>query len=193
MASFKRVTPPAAEPVALAELRAFLRVSHEDDDALIARLGRAARERVEEQTGRALVEQTWRMAADWDEGRGANGFRIFALRRPPYLSFVEARVVKADGTSVVIATEDVRVDSERGEVWLRPTAAALAERRAWRPIEIVWRAGYANAEAVPEAIKTAILLITAESYERRDSAGAPSAATPAGVYALLAPFRDVRL
>ena len=44
MAAFKRVTPPAAEPVALAEVRAFLRISHEDDDTLIERLAKAARE-----------------------------------------------------------------------------------------------------------------------------------------------------
>lgn len=193
MASFKRVAPPAGEPVAIEELRQFLRVAHEEDDALIARLARAARERVEEETGRALLPQSWRMAADVEEGRCASGFRVFALRRPPYLSFIEARIVRDDGTSVALSPDDVRVDAERGEVWLRIDAALLAVRRAWRPVEIVWRAGYADEDAVPDAVKTAILLMTASSYERRDAVGAPEAAKPAGVYALLAPFRDVRL
>ena len=192
MAAFKRVTPPAAEPVAVEDARAFLRVAGEDGDGLIARLLAAARERVEEETGRALLPQTWRLSADLAEGRPQGAVRIFALRRPPYLSFVEARVAKEDGTSTALTLDDVRVDADANAVWLR-LGAALAGARAWRPVEIVWRCGYADVAAVPEALKTAILLHVAHAYERRDSAGAPEAATPAGMSALLAPYREVRL
>ncbi|BCW89943.1 hypothetical protein sos41_31110 [Alphaproteobacteria bacterium SO-S41] len=192
MAAFKRVTPPAAEPVAVADARAFLRVAGEEDDALIARLIGAARERVEAETGRALLPQTWRMSADVAEGRAHGAFRVFALRRPPYLSFVEARVAKEDGTSTALALDDVRVDADANAVWLR-LGGALLGARAWRPVELVWRCGYADAAAVPEALKTAVLLLVAHAYERRDSLGAPEAATPAGVSALLAPYREVRL
>ena len=38
-----------------------------------------------------------------------------------------------------------------------------------------------------------VLMLVAHGYERRDSLGAPEAATPAGVSALLAPYREVRL
>lgn len=192
MASFSRVTPPAVEPVALEELRAFLRVSHEAEDGLIARLGRAARERVSEETGRALTAETWRMAAEASEGRPKGLFRVFDLIRPPYLGFVEARVAKDDGTSTVLPLSHVRVDTDANAVRLR-LDGYLADARAWRPVEVVWRCGIEDAADVPEALKTAVMLLTAAAYERRDSVGAPVAALPEAVAALIAPFRRLKL
>ncbi len=45
-----------AEPVSLAELKAFARIDHDNDDTLVASLGIAAREFVETATGRTLVD-----------------------------------------------------------------------------------------------------------------------------------------
>jgi uncharacterized phiE125 gp8 family phage protein len=187
MAIFKKVTPPAEEPVALGDARVFLRVSGTEEDGLIARLLAGARERVEEATGRALMEQTWRMSADLSEGVARGAFTSFRLRRPPFLGFVEARVAKADGTSAAVALDDVRTEADAETVWLRLTGAALAGARAWRPVEIVWRAGYADAAAVPDALKTAILMLVAEAYERQGSIGAPEAM--AKVAGMIAAFR----
>jgi uncharacterized phiE125 gp8 family phage protein len=193
MASFKRVTPPASEPVALAEVRAFLRISHEDDDALLARLAKGARERVEELTGLALMPQGWRMAADFSEGVVAGGWRGFALRRPPFLALTEVRVVKADETSVALPVGDVRVRSDAALVQLPMSYAAYAGARAWRPVEIVWQAGFADADAVPDALKIAVLLLTAQAWERQGGIGTPLGAMPPAVAAMLAPFREMRL
>ena len=45
-------------------------------------------------------------------------------------------------------------------------------------MEIVWRCGFADAAAVPDALKTAVLMLVAHGYERRDSLGAPEAVVP---------------
>lgn len=58
------LTAPAAEPLTLDEARAFLRVEHHDDDAVIAALIAGARLHIEAQTRRALITQSWRLVAD---------------------------------------------------------------------------------------------------------------------------------
>ena len=54
----KVVTPPATEPVTLAEAKLHLRVDGSDEDALITRLISAAREQCEQELGRALADPT---------------------------------------------------------------------------------------------------------------------------------------
>ena len=58
------VTPPAAEPVSLAEARLHLRVDFPDEDALIASLIAAARQAAETITGRQLVTARWKLVLD---------------------------------------------------------------------------------------------------------------------------------
>lgn len=58
------LTPPAAEPLSLAQAKAFLRVEHDDDDELIAALIAGSRLHIEAQTRRALMTQSWRLVRD---------------------------------------------------------------------------------------------------------------------------------
>ena len=53
------VTPPAEEPVSLAEAKLHLRVDIADDDALITALISAARQAAETITGRQIVTARW--------------------------------------------------------------------------------------------------------------------------------------
>ena len=55
---------PAAEPLSLAEAKAFLRVEHNDDDAVIAALIAGSRIHIETQTRRAMITQQWRLSLD---------------------------------------------------------------------------------------------------------------------------------
>jgi uncharacterized phiE125 gp8 family phage protein len=69
------LTAPAAEPLSLAEAKAFLRVEHDDDDGVIAALIAGARLYVEGQTRRALLTQTWRLVLDAWPTSGRIGVR----------------------------------------------------------------------------------------------------------------------
>lgn len=58
------LTPPTAEPVTVAEAKAALRIDGTEFDALLPGLIASAREVAEQETGRQLVEQTWRAELD---------------------------------------------------------------------------------------------------------------------------------
>ncbi len=64
------ISPPAVEPVSLAELKEFLRVDPGDtsQDNVILTIGMAARDWVENQVKRRLVQQTWRLSLDFFPG-----------------------------------------------------------------------------------------------------------------------------
>lgn len=64
MAAIVVETPPAAEPILLADAKQFLRVDIIDDDSLIADLIIAAREKVEADTGLSLVNKGFRQSLD---------------------------------------------------------------------------------------------------------------------------------
>lgn len=51
------INPPACEPVELIELKQFLRITHDSEDALLATLLRTAREWVEQETHHMLIER----------------------------------------------------------------------------------------------------------------------------------------
>src|ERR1700712_1240967 len=99
------LTAPAAEPWSVAEAKSFLRVEHDDDDAIIGSLISAARCHVEALTRRALITQTWRVVLDqWpDDGR-------IKVRIGPLRSVIAARVYDFGNVASTIDTERFVID-----------------------------------------------------------------------------------
>src|SRR5262245_53160596 len=62
--TLRLITPPAFEPVTLAEAKAHCRIVINDDDSLVANLISVARERAEHETGRSLMLQAWEQVQD---------------------------------------------------------------------------------------------------------------------------------
>jgi uncharacterized phiE125 gp8 family phage protein len=190
--SLYQLTPPATEPLSLAEAKHFVRVEHADDDALIAALVVSARAHVETATRRALMTQTWRMVLDaWPAGG-----LVRVLLAP--LQAVEAvRVYEADGSVQQIDSETFVADSSAAPGRIAfPPWAVTAPGRALAGIEIDFVAGYGDDPGdVPEPLRQAIRLLVAHWYEQRGvvAAGSGAQLMPTGVEALLAPYRGLAL
>jgi uncharacterized phiE125 gp8 family phage protein len=181
------MTGPASEPVTLTEAKAHLRVDLTDDDATIARSIAAAREWVETATGRALITQTWRMTMDaWPDGEA------LTLTRPPVQAVTAVRTFGATGVASVWSGANYAMAFGAEPQRLVRLASAWPEPGRTRAgIEIDLTCGYgALAGDVPAALRQAVLLKTAQLYERR---GEDAAAAPDEAMALIAPFRTVRL
>jgi len=61
---FRLVSDAASEPVTISDLMAFIRVDIDPNDGVMASLLKAARRRVEKETGLALLTQTWAAVMD---------------------------------------------------------------------------------------------------------------------------------
>lgn len=169
------IVPPEAAPVALAELRAFLRIEGMDGDAELAAQLRVATELCERYIGRALLERTLRETL---AARGA----WQALSVAPVRAVTAVHRLAGDGSAVALAPELYAIDIDAaGQGWVR--CAADAGR-----IAVTYRAGSAGDwNAVPEPVRHGILRLAA--HLRMDGDGVP----PAAVTALWRPWRVMRL
>ena len=80
------LTAPALEPVTLSEARLHCRVDSTDENALLTALIVAAREHVENLTGRALITRTYLLLA------AANGYAV-ELPMPPFVALSSVQTV----------------------------------------------------------------------------------------------------
>lgn len=179
------VVSPTVEPVSLAEAKVFLRITTDAEDDVIASLIRAARQRVEQLTERALITQTI-------ETDVVGQFpSCLMLPRPP-LQFVEwIKPIEDDGSLGEAIDESsylVRSYAHPGVVVVIDDSAFAAGMR-WR---IRYDAGYGDdASDVPDTFRHAIRLL-AGHYDRNREAvltGTSAVLLPEGVEALLMPER----
>lgn len=189
-------TPPATEPVSVEAAKAWLRVSHSDDDALIADLIRSAREHVETRTGGVLITQSWReRLEDWPRDRlSASGLAV-QLARAPLISVEAVRVRGRDSALTEWDPAEYRVETgELGRlVAILPFTLPRPDLRGGG-IEIDFTAGYGETpDDVPAPLRAAILHLVAASYGADRGEGGESPPAPDMVDRLLAPYERVRL
>ncbi|WP_441276947.1 head-tail connector protein [Tardiphaga sp. 172_B4_N1_3] len=184
------LVPPASEPLSLAEARQFLRVDHADDDAVITALIAAARAHVEALTRRALLTQTWRFVLDtWPaDGR-------IAPRIGPLQTLLAVRVFDAAGAAHALEVESFVVDTA-ANVIAAPCWALPAPGCSVAGIELDVICGFgALASDVPADLIHALKILLAHWYDNRGLAAIGGAAVmqPAGLQALIAPYRGLSL
>lgn len=161
------ITPPADEPVSLADAKAHLRVEDTGDDALITALIVAARREAEHRTGRALVTQTWKLTLDaFPDGK-------IELPRPPLASVSSIAYTDADGAPQTVDAGDYQVVIDELIGYVQPAygKAWPSARQVPGTIAVTFVAGYGAAAAVPQTVKQWMLLQVGAMYENRAAAG----------------------
>jgi uncharacterized phiE125 gp8 family phage protein len=181
-----RLTEPGAEPLLLADAKTFLRVTGSDDDGLISTLIRTARDRIERETGLALIDQSWRITLD----RWPTDARI-AIPLRPLKTLDAARVLDANAVPSSVALSLFDVAALAGLIRLKSSPPVPARLQAG--IELDLTIGYGpNGIAVPTSLLLAIQQLVAFWFENRGDEALPIA-MPQSVLALIAPFRKRRL
>jgi uncharacterized phiE125 gp8 family phage protein len=111
--TYPLITPPSAEALTLAEVKAHLWLDDGSEDALLASLVSVAREHLERTTGLCLITQVWRLHLE---------------------SIPEDRVIQI-AKGPVQAVESLSIYDEGARKWSCPRPAmcltVLPDRRVW--------------------------------------------------------------
>lgn len=201
MAGLSVSVAPSSEPLTTSQVKSHLRVEHSDDDTLIGTLIVAAREFVEEYTGRALMTQTLVLNVDafdeladplWEGTRTGpylNYYKDYiTIPKPPVVSVTSVKTFDDDDTATTMSSSKYYLDNVRepARVVLRTGETFPTALRVANAIQVKYVTGYASAGAVPEAIKQAMKQYIAFLYENRGDVN--DNAAPMVVKKLLAPY-----
>jgi uncharacterized phiE125 gp8 family phage protein len=158
-------TAAASTPVTLAEAKAHLRVDGSDEDDLITALVEAATSAVEEETGRALVTQTWDYAVAQPSGK-------VYLPLHPVASVSTLTYYDTADSAQTLTVSDYYLFKGPDKAWLEPKDNVDWPEMKDRAdaLTVTFVAGQAVAD-VPQALKQAVLLLVAHWFEHREAVG----------------------
>lgn len=196
--ALRLITPPAIEPITLAEAKAHLRVDHSNDDTKINMLIRAARRHVDGPygfLGRALVTQTWELVIDKFP---TNELKI---PLPPLQSVTSIHYDDSAGVQQLLASTEYTVDDVSEPGWVVPVTTGWPTSlfEGINAVRVQFVAGYdATSDSppdlagnIPDDIKAAMLLDIGNLYEHREEViiGQTAVRLPSGAERLLRPYR----
>lgn len=182
--AFTQTAAPAAEPISLADAKAFLRVDHDADDPFISSLIVTSRLQVETALDLALMTQSWR----WRGRLVPGGTR--ALRPHPVRTIDGVAIRDDDDVATALAPASFSVDLDT-----RPATVTIRAAHANR-YDITFTAGFGDtASDVPAPIRQALLQLIAHWYENREPIviGETVARIPDTVSSLLMAYREAKL
>lgn len=163
------------------EAKAYLRIDHADEDALIDRLIADATVLAEAFTAQQLLQrvvvETLSAGSGWQR-----------LSSAPVRSITGVEGLPAEGAAFPLPVDSYAIDIDaHGQGWVRVTNPGAAGR-----IRVTLGAGLASDWAsLPEPVRLGIIRLTAHLYTHRDAAD--DVGPPAAVAALLRPWRRMRL
>lgn len=162
------VAAPTAEPITRDLLKPYLRIDADDtsQDAVIDDCIASAREYAERYTSRQLMTATYKLVFDCFP-------EYVSFPLPPLQSVTTVKYIDTAGIQQTIDESLYTVDtiSEPGLLWPVYGSVWPVTRDDGNVVEIVYKAGYANAEAIPPMVKQAIRLFAALNYRDREGEG----------------------
>lgn len=167
----KLVTPPASEPITLAEAKLQLGVTGSTQDDAITLAITAARTDIENRTNLALITQTWDQTLD-EFPTDCDSLDRILLRRYPVISITGLFYYDADGVEQTVDTDEYVLDNYSDRHWLVRAAAITAwptiqDRR--NSVRVRFVAGYGStAASVPAPLRMAILANLSAQYTALD-------------------------
>lgn len=167
--AIKLITPATTFPVTLEEAKLHCKVDTNADDALISALITAAAEMAEQETGRAIMPQSWELTLDAFPD-------AFELTRVPAVSVTSLKYYDATGTQQTLSNAFYTLDNsdDNGLAYVVPAYGETwpGSRAQINAVALRYLAGYADAASVPESIKSWIKLQVGAMYENRETEGA---------------------
>lgn len=160
-------TAPTETPVSLAEVKAQLRVEHDEEDAILGGMIAAATAEIDGRDGflrRSLCTQTW----DFFLKRFPLHERI-CLPFPPVQTVTYVKYYDDANVEQTFdpANYEVVTVAEQAYIYLAYNASWPGTYERQQAISIRYVAGYGAAAAVPKNIRAAIFLRVGELYANR--------------------------
>jgi len=155
------ITPPASEPVALADIKVQLRVDGTEDDVLLNSLITAAREQCEHILKRSILPQTWELVL------ASFPCEKIKLLNPSIISITSIKYIDATTANEVTLSAGQYVldkDAEPGLVYPATGASWPNTLCLTNAVRVRYQAGYADEASVPASIKNWITLAVSEMY-----------------------------
>jgi uncharacterized phiE125 gp8 family phage protein len=184
------VTPPAAAPVSVVEVRAQCRVTDASEDALLAGYIRSATDLVEGMTNTRLISQTWSWSIDsfpcWKH-------EYLRLPLAPAQSVTEITYLDTIGLERVLDSSVYMLRRER--LLLAPGKTWPSTWHGVDVITITFVAGFGpDHNSVPEALRQAVMMLASYWYSQREAASigpdsGPVSDVPFSVRALCDSYR----
>lgn len=158
------VTPPASEPINLAQAKKQLEIPISDTahDDQIDLLIQAAREQWEHDTDSACITQTLRVYTDSFD----NDYLYLPTR--PIQSITSIKYYDSTNTLQTMPATDYNFDKSSRYIRLAYLKLWPMTLARWDAIEITYVAGYGTAVNVPAVAKQAMLMLVGKYFENRD-------------------------
>lgn len=162
-------TAPTGEPITRDECKTFARIDSTAEDSLIDSLLVAARELAEEYCDRQIMLATYDLTYDAFPGAG-----FIEIPFAPTASITSVKYIDADGAQQTVPGADyvADVDVDPARIYLAYNATWPTVRAQRHAVTVRAVVGYADADAVPDAIKTALKMIVTAWLNDREGCGA---------------------